>query len=95
MNHKLVNHMNGEQFEQKKVEFETLKSEEVKFKNDTQFFEIARKKAKTDEGENEFISISRGYFTPQGERRFRRSIPLPLEKDVVEGVAKALKEMMK
>ncbi|VVB59949.1 Uncharacterised protein [uncultured archaeon] len=85
---------NDRQFEQKKVDFETLKSEEVKFKNDTQFVEIARKKAKTDEGENEFVSISRGYFTPQGERRFRRSVAIPSDANVVEGVANALKNMI-
>ena len=86
---------NDRQFtEQRKVDFETLKSEEVKFKNDTQFVEIARKKAKTDDGENEFVSISRGYFTPQGERRFRRSVAIPSDVNVVEGVANALKNMM-
>lgn len=86
--------MNNDEREEKRVDFETLKSEEIKFKNDTQFLEIARKKAKTEEGENEFISVSRGYFTPQGERRFRRSIAIPLDADVVNAVASALKNVM-
>ena len=36
------------------VDFETIKSEEVKFGKNN-FVEIARKKAKTDISENEFI----------------------------------------
>ena len=38
------------------VEFETVKAEEVKFGRNS-FIEIARKVAKTQEGENEFIAF--------------------------------------
>ena len=47
------------------VEFETMKAEEVKFGKNN-FLEVARKKAKAEEGENEFIAISRGFFLPDG-----------------------------
>lgn len=74
------------------VEFETIKAEEIKFGNNN-FIEVARKKAKTEEGENEFISISRGFFTQNGERRYRKSFTVPLDDAVIDFVATKLKEV--
>lgn len=73
------------------VEFETIKAEEVKFGKNN-FIEVARKKAKTSEGENEFISISRGFFLPDGSKRFKKSITVPDEKSVREFVSKKIAE---
>ena len=77
------------------VEFETLKSEEIKFGRNS-FIEIARKVAKTDEGENEFISISKGFFLPDGTKRFSKgkNVSIPNEKEVVEDIAKKLKAVL-
>ncbi|MFH1127223.1 MAG: hypothetical protein V1718_03905 [archaeon] len=75
------------------VEFETVVAEEVKFGNNN-FLEIARKKAITDDSENEFISISRGFFTPKDEeKRFRKSIAFPVDKEVVDAVIASLKKV--
>ncbi len=74
------------------VTFETLKSEEIKFGNNN-FIEIARKKAVTDEGENTFISISRGFFTQTGEKRYRKSFTVPLDDGVVNFISEKLKEI--
>jgi len=74
----------------KDVEFETVKAEEIKFGKNN-FLEVARKKAVTGEGENEFIAISRGFFLPDGTKRFRRSLALP--DDVIDFVVDKLKEM--
>ena len=74
------------------VSFETIKSEEIKFGNNN-FLEIARKKAVTDEGENIFISISRGFITPTGEKRYRKSFTVPLDENVINFVVKHLKEV--
>lgn len=74
------------------VQFETIKSEEVKFGNNN-FIEIARKKAVTDEGENVFISLSRGFVTPTGEKRYRKSFTVPLNDEVIDFVSKKLKEV--
>ncbi len=74
------------------VSFETIKSEEIKFGNNN-FIEIARKKAITDEGENTFISISRGFFTQTGEKRYRKSFTVPLDESVVAFIAEKLKEI--
>lgn len=75
------------------VEFESIKTEEIKFGNNN-FIEVARKKAVTPENENEFISISKGFFTPNGERRYKRSFALPIDAEVVEFVATKIKEMV-
>ena len=77
-----------------RVEFETIKSEEIKFGRNS-FIEIARKKAKTDEGENEFISISKGFFLPDGTKRFSRgkNVSLPNEEELIVDLAKKLKSI--
>ena len=71
------------------VEFETIKAEELKFGKNN-FIEIARKKAKTKNSENEFISLSRGFFLPDGTKRFKKSIALPTDKEMLDFVIKAL-----
>jgi len=76
------------------VEFETKKSEIIKFGRNS-FIEIARKVAKTSEGENEFISISKGFYLPDGSQRFSRgkNVSVPNEKETVEALAKAIKSV--
>jgi hypothetical protein len=74
------------------VEFKVLKAEEVKFGKNN-FLEIARKKALTDEGENEFVAISRGFYLPDGTKRFKRSIAIPNDKEILEAIAKKIKEI--
>ena len=75
------------------VEFETIKSEEIMFGN-SNFIEIARKKAKSEKGENEFISISRGFYGMNKEKIYRKSFTIPLSKEVVDFVAEKIKEML-
>jgi len=74
------------------VEFETIKAEEIKFGNNN-FLEVARKKAITEEGENTFISISRGFFTQTGEKRYRKSFTVPLDDSVIAFISEKLKEI--
>jgi hypothetical protein len=76
------------------VQFETIKAEEITFGNNN-FIEVAKKKAVTEEGENVFISVSRGFKNMQGERRYRKSFTVPMDKDVIEFVSKMIKEMGK
>ena len=71
------------------VEFETVKAEEVKFGKNN-FIEVARKKAVSDNEEREFVSISRGYYLPDGSKRWKASITLPDEKEKREKIAKLL-----
>jgi len=74
------------------VEFETVKAEEVKFGKNN-FIEVARKKAKTEEGENEFVSISRGHMLPDGTKRWKTSLTIPLDQSVIDFVADKLKQI--
>ena len=74
------------------VEFQTVKAEEVKFGKNN-FLEVARKKAVADEGENEFIAISRGFFLPDGTKRFKKSLAIPDEQEIKDFVSSKIKEM--
>ncbi len=74
------------------VEFETVKAEEVKFGKNN-FLEVARKKAKSEEGENEFIAISRGFFLPDGTKRFKKSLAIPDDDAIKDFVSKNVKEL--
>lgn len=74
------------------VEFTTLKAEEVKFGKNN-FLEIARKKAVSEDGENEFIAISRGFFLPDGTKRFRKSLAIPDDKEIREFISKHIKDL--
>ena len=74
------------------VEFETLKAEKKEFGRNN-FIEVARKKAKTTDGENEFISISRGYYLPDGSERFNKSLTIPDIPEVKAFVAEKLKSL--
>ena len=75
-----------------RVEFETLSSEKVNFGTNN-FLEIARKKAKTDDGDNEFISVSRGYYLPDGSERFKKSLTIPDDEEIRNFVADKIKNM--
>ena len=82
-----------EEFDGKrKVEFETMKQEKIKFGRNN-FLEVARKKAITDDGTNEFISVSRGYYLPDGSERFKRSITIPDEPEIRSFVADKIKSL--
>ncbi len=74
------------------VEFVTIKAEEIKF-GDGKFLEVAKKKAISEDGENVFVSLSRGFFTPEGERRYRKSFTIPLEKEVIDFVVAKVPEV--
>jgi hypothetical protein len=73
------------------VEFETIKSKEIKFGKNS-FIEVSKRKVKTPVGENEFIALSRGYYLPDNTKRWRASIALPNEKDKREQIAALIKE---
>lgn len=64
------------------TEFETMTSEEITF-GDDQFLAVARKRAISDEGDDEFISLSRGFITDDGDRRVQSNFKVPLDEDVV------------
>jgi len=69
------------------VEFEVKSEKTVRFGND-KFIEVARKVAKSETGENEFISISKGNFF-QDTKRYRKGLGFTSE--IKENVIEALK----
>jgi hypothetical protein len=74
------------------VEFETVDTKEIKFGNN-KFLEVARKKAKTPEGENEFISISKGFITPTGQKRFKNALGFPADEQIKTSLIEALQAL--
>jgi hypothetical protein len=74
------------------VEFETIRAEKKEFGRNN-FIEVARKKARTDDGENEFISVSRGYFLPDGTERFKKSLTIPDDQAIKDFVAEKIKSL--
>jgi len=75
------------------VQFEVMKCEEIKFGNNN-FLEVSRKKAITERGENEFISLSRGFFMPDGTKRYKNNFAVPIDEKVVDFIAEKIKEML-
>ena len=57
------------------------------------FIEVARKKAVGDDGEREFISLSRGYHLPDGTKKWKASITLPDEEEKREKIAELIKKL--
>jgi len=78
--------------EESGVKFDTVKAEEVKFGKNN-FIEVARKKAIVEDGENEFIAISRGFFLPDGTKRFKKSIAIPDDKEIRSFISKHVKDI--
>lgn len=73
------------------VTFETSKFETIDF-GTKKFIEIALKKAITEQGENEFMSISRGFYygDTKDNKRYTDSIAMPRDKQFIDKLAKAL-----
>ncbi|MEM3341802.1 MAG: hypothetical protein QW728_03835 [Thermoplasmata archaeon] len=74
------------------VEFKNIAVKKINFGKNN-FIEVARKTAHTEDGENEFISISRGYYAQDGAERFKKSISVPIDKAVREELAKYILEI--
>ena len=82
-----------EEYEPKsRVEFETIDSKKIDFGRNN-FIEIARKKAVTDDGVNEFISVSRGYYLPDKSERFKKSLTIPDDEEIRNFISDMIKNM--
>jgi hypothetical protein len=70
------------------VDFETIGFKNIPFGKNN-FIEIARKRAVLGNGgQTEFISVSRGYFTNDDNKRYKNSVTLPLDEEVRKEIAK-------
>ena len=53
--------------------------------------EISKKKVKPDE--TIFLNISKGFYTPEGEKRYQRGIGFPNEMDIVNNLIEKLQSV--
>lgn len=62
------------------MDYETIAIETLDY-GKNKFLEISKKKAMPDE--NVFLNISKGYYTPDGEKRYQRGIGFPDDAEFV------------
>ncbi len=75
------------------VDFETIEFKNIPFGKNN-FIEIARKRAVLGNGgQTEFVSISRGYFTNNDEKRYKNSVTIPLDEEVRKQIAQNILEI--
>jgi hypothetical protein len=74
------------------VEFVTVTAKEIKF-GSNKFLEVARKRARTPEGETEIITVGKGFVAFNGQKRFKNSLGFPAQKSLVEDLARALQSV--
>jgi hypothetical protein len=75
------------------VDFETIEFKNIPFGKNN-FIEVARKRAVLGNGgQTEFISISRGYFTNNDEKRYKNSVTIPLDEEVRKQIAQNILEI--
>ena len=68
-------------------EFVTIKAEEVKYGNN--FIEVSRKKVDN----NEFLMISKGYFAPDGSKRYKGGVGIPDRDEVRKFISEKIMRM--
>lgn len=74
------------------VDFQTIDGTEVKF-GDNDFIQVARKKAVSEDGENVFLSLSRGFFGDDDERVWKKNFSIPDDDEVLDEIIEALEEL--
>lgn len=74
------------------VQFETIRAEKIDFGRNN-FLEVARKRATTSDGTNEFISVSRGYYLPDKTERFKRSLTIPDDPEIRAFIAEKIRSL--
>lgn len=73
------------------MDYETIMSEYVDYGRN-KFIEISKKKV-VSEGAV-FLNISKGYYTPQGTKRYQRGIGFPPEEEIVVGLIQKLQSIL-
>jgi hypothetical protein len=69
------------------MEYETILSEYVNYGRN-KFIEISKKRVVSENAV--FLNISKGYYTPEGEKRYHRGIGFPPEKAIINGLIEKL-----
>jgi hypothetical protein len=84
--------MSDERESERNVQFEVVSSERVPFGKNN-FLEVARKKAVSETGVTEFISLSRGYTMKDGSERYKSSISIPDDPEIRKFLAEKLESI--
>ena len=84
---------------QNRVRYETIISEIKEF-GQNNFIEISRKKAITDDTENEFIQIARGYFrinyeNNEPEKLYKKTVTIPTDTEMMGFLVENLEKVYK
>jgi len=74
------------------MEYETILSEYVEYGRN-KFIEVSKKRVLPDNAV--FLNISKGYYAPDGEKRYQRGIGFPPEEEIVNGLIEKLQAVMK
>ena len=74
------------------MEYQTIVSEYVDYGRN-KFLEISKKRVMPDG--TIFLNISKGFYTPEGEKRYQRGIGFPDEKSIVESLIEKLDTIAK
>ena len=69
------------------MDYETIAIETLDY-GKNKFLEVSKKKAMPDE--NVFLNISKGYYTPDGEKRYQRGIGFPDDAEFVSQLVEKL-----
>ena len=69
------------------MDYETILIETLDY-GKNKFLEVSKKKAMPDE--NVFLNISKGYYTPDGEKRYQRGIGFPDDAEFVSQLVEKL-----
>jgi hypothetical protein len=73
------------------MEYETILSEYVDYGRN-KFIEISKKRVVPENAV--FLNISKGYYTPDGSKRYQRGIGFPPEEEIVNGLIEKLQAVM-
>ncbi|MCK4491247.1 MAG: hypothetical protein KAU03_01385 [Candidatus Altiarchaeales archaeon] len=72
------------------MEYETISSESIDYGRN-KFLEISKKKAMPDEAI--FLNISKGYYTPDGEKRYQKGVGFPNDEEFIGDLIKKIKKV--
>lgn len=72
------------------MEYETISSESIDYGRN-KFLEISKKKAMPDEAI--FLNISKGYYTPDGEKRYQKGVGFPNDEEFIGDLIKNIKKV--
>ncbi len=72
------------------MDYETIAIETMDY-GKNKFLEISKKRAMPDE--NVFLNISKGYYSPEGEKRYQKGVGFPDDAEFVSQLIEKIQEV--